>query len=432
MSTEPESDLSTGHESVEVLIGREPQWIVRSGIGIVFATLLLLACVSWYIRFPDALHARIELTGVQPPTELVARKAARLHELRVQDGDLVARGQIIGIFEDDTDASTVLGLHKILKGPAYTANPADTIKWTDIEPFIDKDLGALRVAFDALAASLQRYQDSLSTEERYDAVADDRALQNEYAALADSLQAKRRTLQRRLTLKEQELDGAARLEKRGLIPKARLRELDEALLQIASSLEDVNVELRLNAVRRRELAQQHSIDIMRRNEQRKLRSLDVLSARAALLEAVEAWRLENLIESPVDGKVSLHRIWSANQYVTSGTVVARIASDTDRMVGMIKLDHRGAGKIREGQRVDIEIDSFPVSEFGYLRGEVAGISSIASHEGYTISVSLPSVLTTSSGFQIEDRPMMVGTAKIITADRRLIQRLLDRLLSTSR
>jgi hypothetical protein len=87
----------------------------------------------------------------------------------------------------------------------------------------------------------------------------------------------------------------------------------------------------------------------------------------------------------------------------------------------------GSGKIKTGQRVYIMCDSYPFREYGAVCGAVDSISLVPRDQQYLVSVSLPNGLRTTFGVTLDFRQEMQGTARIITEDVRLLQRVFSRL-----
>jgi multidrug efflux pump subunit AcrA (membrane-fusion protein) len=84
---------------------------------------------------------------------------------------------------------------------------------------------------------------------------------------------------------------------------------------------------------------------------------------------------------------------------------------------------QGAGKVREGQRVNVRINNFPDQEFGYLVGKVVSISSVPTAEGvYVVEVDFPDGMMTNYDRVLPISRQMQGTADIITDDLRLMER----------
>lgn len=97
--------------------------------------------------------------------------------------------------------------------------------------------------------------------------------------------------------------------------------------------------------------------------------------------------------------------------------------------GRVYLPIKGAGKVKPGQRVNIKLDAYPYMEFGLLKGQVMKLpdSSVTkNNEIYLLLyVELPNQLKTVYGQELLYSNHLIGRAEIITADIRLVDRLLN-------
>ncbi len=80
----------------------------------------------------------------------------------------------------------------------------------------------------------------------------------------------------------------------------------------------------------------------------------------------------------------------------------------------------------EGQRVIIKFEGYPYREYGVVEGIISKLS-ITSGADSTFwgHIDLPNQLTTRQGNTLLYKNGLKGTAEMITADRRLIQRFLS-------
>jgi HlyD family secretion protein len=89
----------------------------------------------------------------------------------------------------------------------------------------------------------------------------------------------------------------------------------------------------------------------------------------------------------------------------------------------------GAGKVRVGQQVNIQLAGYPYLEYGSLIGVVNNISLVSSDNKYSLEISLSDSLKTNYGISLEMKSELQGTAEIITDDIRLLQRILNPIKS---
>ena len=78
-----------------------------------------------------------------------------------------------------------------------------------------------------------------------------------------------------------------------------------------------------------------------------------------------------------------------------------------------------------GQKVNVRLDNYPFHEYGLLEGRVSKMGMLPDNNQYQIEVVFPDGLKTSYNNNLKFSPEMMGSAEIITADRRLIQRIFD-------
>ena len=94
--------------------------------------------------------------------------------------------------------------------------------------------------------------------------------------------------------------------------------------------------------------------------------------------------------------------------------------------GQMLVPRAGFEKVRPGQRVRIEVDGYPVKEWGYLSGSVNHISNVPTDkDSLLISIYLPDGLNTNYNKGIFFHDNLDARAEIKTDNRRLFDRLLD-------
>ena len=82
--------------------------------------------------------------------------------------------------------------------------------------------------------------------------------------------------------------------------------------------------------------------------------------------------------------------------------------------------------VKTGLTTTVRLDAFPYQQYGILRGAVLNIALVPQKEDYQLEIQLPVDLTTSYGKTLNFRQEMQGIAHIITEDRRVVERILDR------
>ena len=93
-------DIKLRSEDVQEILTRRPSWMIRWGITLIFAILLLFVLISWFIKYPDTIEGKIVVMSQSPPIRLVNKTAGTLESVLVKDGDIVEKGDALARFEN--------------------------------------------------------------------------------------------------------------------------------------------------------------------------------------------------------------------------------------------------------------------------------------------------------------------------------------------
>ena len=107
-------DIELRSEAVQEVMGHVPSRIVRWGITVLFAVVLMLVVGSFFFRYPDVVEAEMTLTSRNPVTEVVARTSGRVSNLYVADGQEVKEGLPLAVVENTAVTEDVFRLKKLL------------------------------------------------------------------------------------------------------------------------------------------------------------------------------------------------------------------------------------------------------------------------------------------------------------------------------
>lgn len=375
------------------------------------------------VKYPDTLTAEITLSTETPPAYVLARASGRMEELFVRNGQSVVRGEKLGVIENTSSMGDVLDLKETLDDWLVEGGSPDA----GGRVFADKhwELGELQSSYAAFVIALKDYTRFVKQnyyERKLASEEEQLKRQMEYAHLARS--------QYQLVEKEQVL--ARRMYERDSILyrvnamiAAEFEESGSRYLQKLQSKESSRMSLTQVAMQI-EQGKESLLDIQRQaqNESQQY-ELALQNATEQLMAQLSGWEKLYLLQSPIDGKATLMSVWSRNQNVTAGETVLVIAPDKETPpVGKAYLPLQGSGKVKVGQSANIRLNNYPDQEFGYLRGQVSSVSPVPTADGmYVVEISLPEGMHTNYGKTLPLTREMKGTADIITADMRLIERL---------
>jgi HlyD family secretion protein len=189
--------------------------------------------------------------------------------------------------------------------------------------------------------------------------------------------------------------------------EATLRETESSILQMQSS--------------RVELQMQHEREL---SEFR----LALDESKQNLENAIHQWEERYLVVSPIRGKLTYTSIWSVNQEVKTGELIATIIPlEPSAIIAKAFIPPSGFGKVEVGQRVNLKLSGFPYMEFGMLKGTIRSVSLVPDSRGYIAEIVLSEGMTSSYRENLKFIQQMDGTAEIITKEMRLITRLINPL-----
>lgn len=416
-------EIELRSEEVQEVMNKVSPWILRSGITVLSCIVLAILIGSYLFKYPDTLTAEITLSTETPPAYVLARASGRMEELFVKNGQSVVRGEKLGVIENTSSMGDVLDLKETLDGWLVEGGSPDA----GGRAFADKhwELGELQSSYAAFVTALKDYTRFVKQNYYERKLASEEGQlkrQMEYAHLARS--------QYQLVEKEQVL--ARRMYERDSILyrvnamiAAEFEESGSRYLQKLQSKESSRMSLAQVAMQI-EQGKESLLDIERQaqNESQQY-ELALQNSTEQLMAQLSGWEKLYLLQSPIDGKATLMSVWSRNQNVMAGETVLVIAPDKETPpVGKAYLPLQGSGKVKVGQSANIRLNNYPDQEFGYLRGQVSSVSPVPTADGmYVVEISLPEGMHTNYGKTLPLTREMKGTADIITADMRLIERL---------
>lgn len=359
------NNLEIRSEEVQDILGYVPNWMIRWGNTLIFVLIIGFLLMSWFIKYPDTIPGEIIITTEEPPEKVRANSSGLLEAVFVKDGDFVRPKTLLGIIENSANYQDVTLLQHVL----------DTLE-VDEKNF-SFPLDNLPILFLGDMAS-------------------------EYAMFE-------RDYIKYMTFKNQNhLSIDAFHDNRSLHSK----------LQPPNARQNLYIANGPN-----------NIDTAILNDEKVLLKKAMYSL-GRLKKAMQRWHLKYTLRSSTEGQVFCLNDIDKTQKVDVGDEVFKIVptGNQQRLIGKLKTQAQGYGKLKLGQTVHIKLANYPYLEFGFLNGTIEKIAEIANDDGtYTINVTLPKQLITSHKKEINFQQEMKGSADIVTEDLRLIERFFYKL-----
>ncbi|MBP4141384.1 HlyD family efflux transporter periplasmic adaptor subunit [Flavobacterium sp. P4023] len=409
-------------EEVQEILTRVPHWMIRWGTVLVFIIIIMLFCLSWFIKYPDIITTQVVITTNIPPEKLVAKSSGRIQSILVADKSIIAANTPLAIIENPANFKDMFLLKSVLdtfkinnkesKFPFYLLK---NVQLGDVESafsIFQKDL----IAYE-LNSNLQPYQveNKANTYENVELKERLNLLQQQKQINETELQLQKSDVNRFEILFNKGVVSAQDYE----IKKLGYLQSEKNYKGLLSSISQLKSSLIGNE------KSTEGAKISGKKEEVNLESNRIQSF-YQLKKVIKDWELAYVLKSSIAGKVTFLQIWTTSQTIKAGdNAFSIIPTFENGYIGKVKAPAQNSGKIKIGQKVNIRLANFPNKEFGVLNGEVRNISLMPDAEGnLLLDISLPKSLKTNYNKKIPFQQEMSGSAEIVTEDLRLLERIL--------
>lgn len=409
-------------EEVQDILTKVPHWMIRWGTVMIFAIIVILFFVSWFIKYPDVVNTEIIITTNIPPEKIVSKSSGRIEAILVKNKAIVSKNKTLAVIENTANYKDVF----LLKSITDSYNINDPQAQFPFSKLKNTQLGEIESAY---AVFQKDYQAQELNHDLQPFAVENRAQVSEKIQIKERLE----ILEQQKVINESELqlqkNEIARFEvlfNKGIISAQEMEAKKLGFLQAQKSyrglLSSIS-QLKSSLIDNTKSSQNSHINSTK--EEVNL-GRNMAQSFFQLKKVIKDWELAYALKSSISGKVTFLQIWTENQTINSGDNVFSIIPDAKNgFIGKVKAPALNSGKIKIGQRVNIRLANFPDKEFGVLKGKIQNISLVPDKDGnLLIDVALPNGLKTSYNKQITFQQEMKGSAEIVTEDLRLIERIL--------
>ena len=422
-------------DEVQEIMGTPPKWIVRWGIVIIFLVVLVLLAGSYFYKYPDLIIANVKIVSENPPISVVARSDGKLDKIFVADKQKVEANTILGIIENPANYEDVYELIGLLESvQPYFSQPE---LLNNLAFNREYSLGQNHAYYSSLVSQLREYQTSVSYNTFEQRIKSLEKQVTDYANYYEKLRQQISVLNEDYILASSQFHRDSALHARKVMSDVDFEKSEAAMLKQKYAYQNASTNLASTQITMNQLKQQIQ-------EQKVLKAETESRLLAALKEKydnlvnqLKSWEQAFVLKTPIAGQVTFTNFWSVNQFVSAGNVVFNVVPENEKeIIGKATVPIAGAGKVEVGQRVNIKLDNYPYMEYGLLEGNITNISMVpvTTSEGgyYTAEIKLINNLITNYKKELPFNQEMQGNAEIITKDRRLIERLIEPLVSIFR
>ncbi|MFK7968788.1 MAG: HlyD family secretion protein [Bacteroidia bacterium] len=404
-------------EEVQEIMGYIPHWIIRWGITVFLLVVIAGLGLSWFVKYPDVLPAKVVLTTDPPPLRLAAPLTAKIEEIFVKEGESVEADHWLMVFESTADWQAVRSLESSL-------SRADTTNLLSLLPLPDRNLGSLQGQYSGFRKALEDWQFFKSSGRFRTNTRKGTSRQSaELKALNTNIEEQLALRRRELSLAENEFEINKRLNKEGTISRVELERSEVDVIQKRLMIKQLEAQIHNNEIQILSY-QQRLGDFGQQNRQSEL-SLKITAQEAfqQVQASIRSWKQQFVLRAPEAGNIALFDLWSKSQQVEQGKAVLSLLPQAKRIIGKATLGQAGSGKLRIGQKANIKLDSYDYKQFGMLTAKVIHISPLPKKDQYLIDLELPQGLVTTYDKPLDFDAELYGNAEIITEELRLLERI---------
>ena len=420
-----ENNIEVLNEEIQEILGTPPGWILRFGTLIFFIVIVVLIWLSYWIQYPDVVVSEIIVSFNDPPSKLISPKSGYLNKLHAVNNQKVKKGQLLISYNSEANYQDVLSLYeKLLQVKQTNQSTILSLSFSEnysigelqkyLFQFLDKqNQYSLRVKGISEVTNKSDKQKQISS------------LENgiEYSTnLRDNLAVQIENTQ--IQLKNEE--AMVKMDK---LSQSELNKTRDKLTVLSSNLNATEAEIKDKQFKISNL-KSDLVNLSVSSEKGREVALSEMNAAFVQFKSnVSQWISSHLIISPTDGTVQVtNKFLKSGQYVNKDEpLLIIIPPQSNKMKGIMNVPFNESGNIKRNQLVLVRLNSYPSSKFGIIQGKVASSSSIALEEDgklvSPVTVYFENGLVTTTGYKVSTKKELSGMARIITQNKRFIQRL---------
>ena len=408
-------------EDVQEILSTPPHTLLSIGSSVIGGILLVLFIGCFIFKYPDTITCTITITKTEPPVWIVAKASGRLQELYAQDGQHVKTGDVIAVIENPANTQDVLKLDSVLSIPFENGEGINF-------RLDDAHLGSIQSAYTTLAKAITDYNNFVNNNLYDQRIAAEEAQLKPYLDYVVSIEKQVGYSQRIKSLSGENYQREKILHEKGLTSTSDLESTEQSLLGSNMSAEQIRSSLANAKIQMAQIHNSISELKLQKEQERQQQETTLWSAWESTRTAIREWKQTNLLQSPIEGTVSYNNLWKINQNINSGDKAFSIISNSrEQTIGKAKIPVTGSGKVKVGQRINIQLDGYPYLEYGFLTGCVTSVAKMPDGDIYTATFELQNSQTTSYGKTIRQTGDLSGVGEIITDDLSVAERIIGPL-----
>jgi multidrug resistance efflux pump len=413
-------------EVLNEVLSAPPSWLVRSGNTLFFFFILLLLALSWMISYPDELMGEVNIHSNRPPVEFENQMYGKLVDLQVKDQQIIEKGKVLAQFDNEINPKHIEMIQTFL----LTLKDGNSMKNVSISAELEKvNLGTLQQSWMSLLSLIKERNDLTSSDFFQKKIA---SIQNEIAQrnkLQEIANRKLKLIEKDISFQQAQTLSSQRLLNKNAISKEEYLKEEKAENQLQQQYQNQKEALIQNEIQINGLVKNLNETTYNDGQQIQKLQASIKSSISLLQNSIRDWGKNTAWVAPFDGKILFNKQLNISSFYKPGEASIVLVPKGNRFRAFMKVSIQGSGKIEKGQKVFIEFSDFPKNDFGMLEGAVKSITSVSKNEMYEVEIQLPKKLITTYKKEIPVKAILKGSAKIITKNKRLINRFFEKVIN---
>lgn len=411
-------DIELLNDELSEFINKPPSWWQKWGYYLLLIIVIIILLLSCLIKYPDKIIASAIITSYNPPVKIYSEVNGFIEKLFIKDSQYVKKNQLIGIIKSPSNYKDVLLLDSILDIDISS----DYIIFLNL----DLNLGELQSYYADFIKSINSHYNFVKTSFYPQRIKAKEIEYEKFYKYLNNLKIQYEVYKKNYLLAYSKMKRDSTLKINNIISEVEYENSRSNFVEKEYELSKIEVEISL-ANTNLEKIKQEIIDLKSQyNEKLNNYKLEIEKYKSILKAAIKEWKKKYLLISPINGIASFTNYWNENQYVfKDDLILSIIPAFPESVIGRLKVEPKGIGKVKVGMPVIIKLDNYPYNEYGTLKGYITNISLIPIDNKYILEVKFPDGLKTSYNKNISFVQEMSGIGEIITEKKSLIIRIIE-------
>lgn len=428
-------------DDVKEILTSIPPWLMRSGFSLLIFLFIIFIFMSFMFKYSDVITFKLKIRYQIPTYPVVAHISGNVQQIFVENNQSVENGQLIGIISNSANYEDICTLRKLTD--KYTFQNIHE----NIELFLKNfsqsnlSLGEVNHSYTSFINSAQNFSIFSTTNsliKNKELIKSEQSLQEESCRLIETL----------IILQSNRIT-----EDTSSLDTILLNNMDFTSNRIIDQLIHTKLNLLQTKINIKQL--EKNINDIESNfiKQELLLKYNLQTSFLQLKEQLTKWEKNYLLKTNISGTIIFMSNLQELSPVVTGQVISNILpSNRGEIIGISILDATQIEKLKVGQKVNIKLDAYPqVNEefpayisnisnsndiisvyessslFNFENNKIDNTST-QSNNSYIVKYCFPNGLVTQNGNKINLLFELTGTAKIVTDETSLFQRIFSPLI----